>query len=931
LLTVGAVRISYTDLSYHTQRNDLLSADKPCQQRWQKFLDAFGDDDDMVVVAEGTDHACMKSALDAVAEKVKQRPDLFDRVFYKVDLRHIANRAILHLSPEQLKAITLRLDQMDPLLGVAGPFAWRMLSTQSLLANAALALENRAAGRQLSAADRDLLAQLPAIATSATATLHELENYRNPWSLTVSHNSAENLQAAKSGQPACEMQNSNYLTEPQYFFTPDGTLALFTCRPRKETDSFTPAKEANTAMRAILAEIGPQYPGISLGLTGLPVLETDEMDLSDDDSTQSSWMALLGVAVMYFVVYRGFRYPLFTIATLVVGTFLSLGWATLTIGHLNILTATFAVMLIGLGDYAVLWIAQYEEARQAGKGFDDSLRYAAMHAGPSILTAAATTGLAFFAIMLADFKAVAELGWITGWGVLLCAGTAVVMMPAFLAIIERRAMRLAKKGTPAPPARCGLAESVHTTGAWVPGLAKRPQLALVIGGVLVVACGIYACRVSYDHNLLDLQPRGLDSVVWEHKLIDRAAGATWDAMSIAKSREEALELKAKYEALPEVSRVVEVASLVPADQEQKLPLVQSIHDRLAELPPPDKIPLPAGSDPAETRELALKVAQLATRDTALSCAVTDLAFAIDTAPYVANRLRFFDQHMAADLAGELQQLKSVSHPAPITFDDVPVELRERYRGKNGEYLVRAFAKESLWDYVALKRFTTAANSVDPESTGKAFRTLEGLRAMKVGFEWASLYALIAIVFVMWIDTRRVKDLLLGLFPLVIGMVLTFGVMGLCGVSLNPANMIALPLIVGVGVDNGVHILHDYRHRPMNVAYRLSAPTGRGVLVAALTTVLGFGTLLGAQHEGMASLGLTLTLGVTFCMVAALVWLPAVLRVRDLRRVQREAKNEEKQEERQEEQEEATKIENETVEMPVSVTVPEVQLPTAKAA
>ncbi|MFO0826107.1 MAG: MMPL family transporter [Gemmataceae bacterium] len=378
-------------------------------------------------------------------------------------------------------------------------------------------------------------------------------------------------------------------------------------------------------------------------------------------------------------------------------------------------------------------------------------------------------------------------------------------------------------------------------------------------------------------------------MTWEHKLIDKAAGASWDALSIAHSREEALELKAKYEALPEVGRVVEVASIVPADQDRKLPVVRAIHARLAELPPPDRIPAPGGSDPLTVRMLALRVSQLAGSDTALSLAANALRDAVEACPdpAAAVRLKEFDRRLAADLAADLHQLKSVSRPLPITLADVPVELRERYLGGHGEFLVRAFARDSLWDYPALQRFTTAANTVDPEATGKAYRTLEGLRQMRLGFEWAAGYALAAIVFVLMLDLRRFTELLLGLFPLAVGVVLTLGVMGLCGVSLNPANMIALPLIVGVGVDNGVHVLHDFRDRDRRYAYRLGAATGRGVLVAALTTILGFGTLMTARHAGMASLGLALTLGVTFCMVAALVWLPAILNLLDARSKKRE--------------------------------------------
>jgi hopanoid biosynthesis associated RND transporter like protein HpnN len=876
-----SVHLACTRLEYHTQRNDLLSAEKECQKRWQKYLDAFGDDDDMVVVVEGTDRERMKAALDAVSDRVTARPDLFDRVFHRVDLRNIHDRAVFFLPPDQLDGVRGRVDRMGPLLGPLAPFAWQQLNLQSLLGTVAVALESRTDGQGLNPSDTDLLAQLPAVAHAAADTLRDPAGYRNPW--------------AVAGSRTADRDGERQLTEPQYFFTPDGTLAMLLCRPKKAGQSFTPAKEANDAMRAILAETGPHFPGVALGLTGLPVLETDEMAQSDVDSGRASWLALLGVAVLYFVVYRGFRYPLLTVASLVVGTVWALGWATLTVGHLNILSATFAVMLIGMGDYGVLWVARYDEGRKAGKSIAEAMRHTAEHAGPSILTAAVTTALAFFATMLADFKAVAELGWIAGWGVLFCAASCLTLMPATLVIVDRiRERRAGASGDrkqetgnearatiPFPTVPCSLAPD-----AWLPGLAGRPRLVLAVGLLLLVGCGAFAGRLSYDHNLLNLQPRDLESVAWEHKLIDRAAGMTWDAMSVARTREEAVALRAKYEALPEVGRVIEVASLVPPDQDVKVPAVRAIHDRLKTLPPADQLPPPRASAPDRARDLAAQVRQHAGSDTGLSAAMADLLGALAAAPpgEVAARLAAFDRRLAADLAADLNRLKAVSRPEPITPADLPADLRQRYVGANGEFLVRAFARDSLWDYPALQRFTAVAETADPEATGKAFRTREGLRQMKVGFEWAGAYALAAIVLVLLLDLRRVKDLLLVLFPLGVGVVLTLGVMGLCGVALNPANMIALPLIVGVGVDNGVHVLHDYRDRRGGRAYRLGSATGRGVLVAALTTVLGFGTLMTSRHQGMASLGLALTLGVTFCMVAALVWLPAVLRLIDERRL-----------------------------------------------
>ena len=875
-LAAGSVELARTRLEYHTQRNDLLSPDKPCQQRWQKYLNAFGDDDDMVVVAEGADRERMTAALDAVAARVKDRPDQFDRVFHRVDLRPLHDRALFYLPADQLEGVRGRVERMDPLLGQFAPLAWQRLNLQQLLGTAATALESRAGGRDPTPAEADLLAQLPAVARSAAATLRDPAGYANPW--------------AVAGPPTADRDAERQLSEPQYFFTPDGTLALLLCRPKKAGDSFTPAKEANDAMRAVLAETAPDFPDVAFGLTGLPVLETDEMVLSDADSARASWLALLGVAVLYFVVYRGFRSPLLTITSLLVGTVWALGWATATVGHLNILSSAFAVMLIGLGDYGVLWVARYDAARAAGKSIDAAMRDTAGHAGPSIVTAAVTTALAFFATTLADFKAVAELGWIAGSGVLFCAASCLTVLPAALVLVERRRERRAlPAGAGLGPLTRGRSPILPFPGppaAWLPGLAGRPRLVLTVGMVLMLGCGASAARLSYDHNLLHLQPRDLDSVTWEHKLIARGGGMTWDALSVARTRDEALALRARYEALPDVGRVVEVASLVPADQDAKLPAVRAIHDRLANLPPANKLSRPHGSAPDRVRAHAARIRDLAGHDAGLTAAAAGLLGDLDAAPpdAAADRLQAFDRRLAADLAADLIRLKAVSNPVPITLADLPADLRERYVGAGGEFLVRAFAKDSLWDYAALRSFTDSAATVDPEATGKSYRTREGLLQMKVGFEWAGAYALAAIVAVLLLDLRRVKDVLLVLFPLAAGVVLTLGVMGLCGLALNPANMIALPLIVGVGVENGVHVLHDYRERRGRVAYRLGSATGRGVLVAALTTVLGFGTLMTARHQGMASLGLALALGVTFCMAAALVWLPAVLHLLDERRL-----------------------------------------------
>jgi hopanoid biosynthesis associated RND transporter like protein HpnN len=879
LLSLVSAWAFYTRLEYRTQRSDLINPDKDYQQRWRAYLREFGDDDDMVVVVDGKDRGRMQAALEALAEGVREKPALFDRLFYKLDLRHLRPRALLFVPPEQIQSIQDNLARMGPLLsGPIGPLAWKGLTLVQLLKQARERAGKIDPSAPLDAADEQFLTQLLSVVRSAAATVNDPTAYRNPWDSLL----------------ARPPQQQDLLAEPQYFFSGDGSLAFLLVRPVKETDSFTPALASVSALRDLVAARRADFPDLQIGLTGMPVLETDEMDASQRDSNTAGYLAFVGVAVVYVGVYRGFRYPLLTMAALMAGTFWAMGWLAITVGHLNILSSAFAVMLIGMGDYGVLILTHYEDERKAGHSVLDATLLATRAAGPSILTAAVGTALAFFAAMFADFTAVAELGWIAGWGVFLCALACFTVLPALIVLTDRRPTVggglaiITSEGDRVQPAPRS-SERERRAPAWLPSLARRPRWVLAAGLAALAVLSVFGGRVGYDHNLLHMQADGLESVQWEQKLIERTAGASWYAMSVANSPQEALALKARYEQLPEVSRVVEVASLVPADQDRKLDQLADIQSRLGGLPTRGSTITPFQNAPRDViREVNFLLGALGPQAPVspqpileqLVRSLTELRDrAAGTSGVVAQaRLDEFGRRLAGDLLEDLHRLRDVSAPARITLTDLPPALRERFVGSSGKWLVQAFARDGLWDIGPLEQFVKQTRTVDPEVTGKPFGTLEGLKAMQYGFARAGVYALLVIVVVLWADFRTVGHTLLALAPLVAGAVITVGVMGLMGVSLNPANMIGLPMIVGVGVDNGVHVLHDYMARRGRRSYTLAATTGKGIAVSAITTALGFGTLMVARHKGLAGLGLVLTLGVLGCMVAALVLLPAALRL-----------------------------------------------------
>ena len=324
-----------------------------------------------------------------------------------------------------------------------------------------------------------------------------------------------------------------------------------------------------------------------------------------------------------------------------------------------------------------------------------------------------------------------------------------------------------------------------------------------------------------------------------------------------------------------MSQVIEVATLVPPDQTEKLAKLRDIHERLAGLPSRHAaIPHERPNAVSLRQQLARVAATKVELPDALRAGLWKLFDRIEGAD--EGQLQAFDERLAQNLAEDLHQLADVSTPEPITVAELPPPLRERYVSPKGKYLLRVFAKGCLWDYQPLEHFTRRIKTVDPEATGKPFGTVEGLKAMKDGLLRAGVYAFFVIAAVLLLDFRSIRYTLLALAPLLLGVLLTLGVMGALDFPLNPANMIAFPLILGVGVDNGVHVLHDYLLRRDTSRGVVSHAIGRGVLVKALTTMIGFGTLMISSERGLSGLGFILTLGVCCSMLTALLLLPAVL-------------------------------------------------------
>jgi len=408
---------------------------------------------------------------------------------------------------------------------------------------------------------------------------------------------------------------------------------------------------------------------------------------------------------------------------------------------------------------------------------------------------------------------------------------------------------------------------------------RYPRFAVLasLAAILLTASGVH--DLEYDHNLLNMQPEGLESVELEKKLLTECDQSVWYALSIADSREDLLAMQEKFEALPTVERVDQIASLLPTDEQRKRPAIEQIRSRLVDLPErPPQIPVDRIENLGEI--LAWAQAEVSKRPGGLRA-----AWHLEQSRDILRRmppetctqvLAGFQQESAGELLSRMHALQAVSQPEPPRLEDLPASLVDRFVGSSGKQLLKIYGRGDIWDFDALKKFVTDVRSVDPRVTGHPLQAYEASLEMKRSYEEAALYSAIVILFVLWFDFRNLTHSFLAVLPLVAGMLQTLGIMGLVGIPLNPANLIGIPLVFGIAVDYGVHIVHDYLERPGT--YRISPSTANSVLVDALTTILGFGALMVASHRGLESLGRVLTLGVTSCTITSLVFLPAVLRM-----------------------------------------------------
>jgi uncharacterized protein len=427
-------------------------------------------------------------------------------------------------------------------------------------------------------------------------------------------------------------------------------------------------------------------------------------------------------------------------------------------------------------------------------------------------------------------------------------------------------------------------------------LYRYPGATVTASGLLIGLAALAAGGVGADFNLLHLQARGTESVLWEQRILESTKESSLYAELTAGTRAEAARKAAALQALPSVGKVESVGSVIPDDLDQKLPLIRDLGPLVADVTlhalPPEPVDLEAlrgtlsrisfkmGDDAdrapngeeepfdRDRREVRRLIGQFL--GATASMPRTDVLAA----------LAEFQVALHRDLADNLGLLQRNVTAEPIAPSDLPPELRARYLGRTGQFRLFAYPSKNAWEFEPLTHFVTEVKSVDPDALGTPIINFEFILGIRDAYARAGLYALVAIAVLTVLVFRAVRPTLLALMPLAVGGLWTLGLMALFQVTFNVANLIAIPLIIAPAVESGIMIVQRYREESERSRRPAPLPTGTGraVLFSSLSTVIGFGSLMVSRNSGIFSIGLLLTFGVSAVLIASLVVLPSLLRL-----------------------------------------------------
>ncbi|WP_374088397.1 MMPL family transporter [Methylomicrobium lacus] len=845
LLVGGTIQYTANHLSINTDTAELIAPDAPFQQNRRKFEQNFSKDlHTLLLVVESDTPELTKSATKRLGRLLAADKTNFDSVYVPNDNEYFHRNGLLYLEQDDLQTLSNSLSQAQPFIG--------RISKEPNLTGFFSILEDA-----LTSANKDqsVPIDLTSLIDKINASLHKRINGQN------SLLSWENLIAEQKITQA------------------SANKGFINVLPKFDYSSIRPAENAIEAIRKASATIQePNLPAVKVWVTGEVGLEDDELLGMSSGTFNASIFSVVLVFVILLKAYHSLALTLTTLFTLALGMVFCGGFAAFSVKELNLISVAFAVSNIGLGvEYAIHFCLRYRDNLLHHVDRVRAIRSTLLSTSPSLLLCAGTTAIGLYAFIPTDYKGVSELGLLAGTSLFICLLVTLTVLPLLLKFVP---VSVPTDADSTHPLLATLAEKfAHLTLHYAKPIAIGTVVLSVVSIILVF-------NVKTDFNPLNLRDPKTESVIAFKSLMKDKDTSPMTLTILAENADKAKALQQQLAKIDTVDKTISLFDFVPDNQEDKLAIIDEIAlmlgaqpQRFPELQPdlapePGIVKLIKAIDtvlPGKTN--AKEIASL----TQLRKELSDILLELD-ARQETSRRQFIEQvqiTLLGTLPKVMNELYGSLNASEVTLEDVPQDIKDRWLSKTGLYRIQIVPKYDLNDLDKMAKFITDVQAIAPETTDLPIMYWESMKEVINAFQQAIIIALITIALLLLAIRRNLTDTLLVMTPLILAGLFTMASTVLTGTPINFANIIALPLLLGLGVDNGIHMVEKLHHSLSEEQNIYQSSTARAMFYGALTTASSFAGLAFSPHEGIASMGLVITIGIFWIMTCTFVVLPAL--------------------------------------------------------
>jgi hopanoid biosynthesis associated RND transporter like protein HpnN len=863
LITIIAAGIS-SRLKLTMHFKNLMPQNEPIVQEFNQIIDEYSTASMIIIAARGKEQE-LKHFADDIVPKIKDMKKYVQRVDYKLDRNFFLKHGFM-------------LQKVDDLKNTKD--IYKNLSLTPLIGNLNNNFEKEYVQDEESISTKEK-------ENNAILFLDGIKYWLETVKQYITKGAALKPIVAKTAV-------DRFLIGDEYIISQDKDMLLIFAQPTFTINDIAKVVEAENTIDELINRVSEKYPSISAGTTGTIALARDEMVSSSKDMHITSIIAFILILVLFIVSFRMWISPILAGISLMIGIIWTAGFAALTVGSLNIMTSMFSVVLIGLGvDFSIHVISVYTEGRSAGLTNREALRQMLLKSGNGIVIGALTTACAFLTLTVSNSAGMSEFGIVAGSGVIFCMFSTLVSLPAMLSLRDKILTKFRKekyKTTYTEFSFLGkIAEKIH----------RKPIRILLISFVVTGILLYFALNIKFDYNYLNMEPVGLMSIKLQDEMIEEFDITPDSALITVETVEEARRITAAAKDLDMIGMVTSISNYVPSKEEQKkrVPYINKIRKYLIENR--NLILITKNNSGQFIEELErleaniIEFAQLAYLggqdkvDQKCKEIIGDLenpenqtTIALLIERFNSNRsnsinnLNLFQKHYEPYFR---QVSLGMTSTEPIEVKNLPINIYNQFANKRGnKYLVTIYPKQQVWNIKFLKQFTGQMGKLDKRVTGLPIVFYYLMEIIAKDGRIATLLTIIVIFLLLFFDFGNVRVALTAMIPIVVGSIWMVGTMKLLGLQLTVMNIMGIPLILGIGIDDGVHIIHRYRIEGLGSIKIVFTSTGKAVLLTSLTTMLAFGSLKFATYRGLGSLGIALFIGVGMCFLASVIILPALL-------------------------------------------------------